>query len=75
MPLALVAQCPFVLIVNPSLPVKTVQEFIAYAKEKPGKLTFGSGGPGSPHHLYRRAVQEHDRHQDDARPLRAACRR
>ena len=51
-PLAMVAQSPFVLIVNPSLPVKTVQEFIAYAKERPGKLSFGSGGPGSPHHLF-----------------------
>ena len=37
-PLAMVAQSPFVLIVNPSLPVKTVQEFIAYAKERPGQL-------------------------------------
>jgi tripartite-type tricarboxylate transporter receptor subunit TctC len=51
-PLALVAQSPFVLVVNPSMPVKTVPEFIAYAKEKQGKLTFGSGGPGSPHHLF-----------------------
>ena len=51
-PLALVAQSPFVLIVNPSMPVKTVLEFIAYAKEKQGKLTFGSAGPGSPHHLF-----------------------
>jgi tripartite-type tricarboxylate transporter receptor subunit TctC len=51
-PLALVAQSPFVLIVNPSMPVKTVPEFIAYAKEKQGKLTFGSAGPGSPHHLF-----------------------
>jgi tripartite-type tricarboxylate transporter receptor subunit TctC len=51
-PLALVAQSPFVLIVNPSLPVKTVPELIAYAKDKQGKLTFGSAGPGSPHHLF-----------------------
>src|SRR5882757_6126750 len=51
-PLALVAQSPFVLIVNPSMPVKTVPEFIAYAKDKQGKLTFGSAGPGSPHHLF-----------------------
>jgi tripartite-type tricarboxylate transporter receptor subunit TctC len=51
-PLALVAQSPFVLIVNPSMPVKTVPELIAYAKEKQGKLTFGSAGPGSPHHLF-----------------------
>jgi tripartite-type tricarboxylate transporter receptor subunit TctC len=51
-PLALVAQSPFVLIVKPSMPVKTVQEFIAYAKERPGQLSFGSAGPGSPHHLF-----------------------
>src|SRR6185295_12488764 len=36
----------------PSLPVKTVQEFIAYAKARPGQLSYGSGGPGAPHHLY-----------------------
>lgn len=51
-PVAMVAQSPFVLIVKPSLPVKTVQEFIAYARERPGQLSFGSGGPGSPHHLF-----------------------
>ncbi|MCX7312844.1 MAG: tripartite tricarboxylate transporter substrate binding protein [Alphaproteobacteria bacterium] len=51
-PVAMVAQSPFVLIVKPSLPVKTVQEFIAYAKERPGQLSFGSGGPGAPHHLF-----------------------
>jgi tripartite-type tricarboxylate transporter receptor subunit TctC len=51
-PLALIAQTPFVLIVNPSLPVHTVAELIALAKEKPGQLSFGSAGPGTPHHLY-----------------------
>ena len=51
-PVAMVAQSPFVLIVKPSLPVKTVQEFIAYARERPGQLSFGSAGPGSPHHLF-----------------------
>jgi tripartite-type tricarboxylate transporter receptor subunit TctC len=51
-PVAMVAQSPFVLIVNPSMPVKSVSEFIAYAKERPGKLSFGSAGPGSPHHLF-----------------------
>src|SRR3954470_18628168 len=44
-PVAMVAQSPFVLIVKPSLPVKTVQEFIAYARERPGQLSFGSAGP------------------------------
>jgi tripartite-type tricarboxylate transporter receptor subunit TctC len=51
-PLALVARAPFVLIVNPSLPVKSVQELITYAKLNPGKLSYGSGGVGAPHHLY-----------------------
>ena len=51
-PLALVANVPFVLVVNPSLPVRTTAEFVQYAKANPGKLFFGSSGPGSPHHLY-----------------------
>jgi tripartite-type tricarboxylate transporter receptor subunit TctC len=51
-PLALLAQTPFVLIVNPDLPVKSVAELIAYSKANPGKLTFASVGPGVPHHLY-----------------------
>ncbi len=51
-PLAMVAQSPFILIVNPELPVKSVKELIAYGKANPGKLSYGSGGPGAPHHLY-----------------------
>jgi tripartite-type tricarboxylate transporter receptor subunit TctC len=51
-PLVMVAGAPFVLVVHPSLPVKSVTEFIAYAKERPGQLSYGSGGPGAPHHLY-----------------------
>lgn len=51
-PLALVAQSPFVMVVNPQVAAKTVQEFIALAKAQPGKMSFGSGGPGSPHHLF-----------------------
>jgi tripartite-type tricarboxylate transporter receptor subunit TctC len=49
-PIALVAAVPFALICNPQLPVKTLPEFIAYAKSKPG-LAYGSGGNGSPQHL------------------------
>jgi len=49
-PIALIARVPFVLIVNPSLPVKSIPELIKYAKEN--KLNYASGGPGSPHHLY-----------------------
>jgi len=49
-PIALVAGVPFALVVNPQLPVKTLPEFIAYAKSKPG-LAYGSAGNGSPQHL------------------------
>jgi tripartite-type tricarboxylate transporter receptor subunit TctC len=51
-PLALIAQTPFVLVVNPSLPVHSVAELIALAKQKPGQLSYGSAGPGTPHQLY-----------------------
>jgi tripartite-type tricarboxylate transporter receptor subunit TctC len=51
-PLALVAQTPFVLIVNPALPVHSVAGLIRLAREKPGELSFGTAGPGTPHHLY-----------------------
>jgi tripartite-type tricarboxylate transporter receptor subunit TctC len=48
----LVTRIPFVLVVNPSLPVQNVQDLIALAKSKPGQLSYASGGPGSPHHLF-----------------------
>jgi tripartite-type tricarboxylate transporter receptor subunit TctC len=51
-PLALIAQTPFMLVVNPSLPVYSVAGLIKLAKEKPGALSFGSAGAGTPHHIY-----------------------
>jgi tripartite-type tricarboxylate transporter receptor subunit TctC len=51
-PLAVVAQSPFVLIAKPALLVNSAKDLIALAKEKPGQLSFGSAGPGSPHHLF-----------------------
>ncbi len=51
-PLAFVARGPFVLVVAPSLPVNSVREVIGLAKAKPGQLSFGSTGPGTPGHLY-----------------------
>jgi tripartite-type tricarboxylate transporter receptor subunit TctC len=49
-PISLVAAVPFALVVNPTIPVKTLAEFITYARQHPG-LAFGSAGNGSPHHL------------------------
>jgi len=51
-PVAMIAHIPFVLVVNPALPVRSVAELIKLAKDKPGQLSYASGGPGSPHHLY-----------------------
>jgi tripartite-type tricarboxylate transporter receptor subunit TctC len=51
-PLALLGQTPFVLLVTPALPVKSVGELIAYSKANPATLSFASVGPGVPHHLY-----------------------
>ena len=50
-PVSLVAQAAVVLVVHPSVPAKTLNEFIALAKFKPAQITFGSAGSGSPGHL------------------------
>lgn len=50
-PVSLVGTVPNVLVVHPSLPVKSVGEFISYAKANPGKINYGSAGIGSPPHL------------------------
>jgi tripartite-type tricarboxylate transporter receptor subunit TctC len=50
-PIAMVGGTPNVLVVPPSLPVKTLPEFIAYAKANKGKLSYGSSGPGTLTHL------------------------
>lgn len=50
-PITTVALVPNVLVVNPQLPAKTVQELLALAKVQPGKLTYGSNGTGTGQHL------------------------
>jgi tripartite-type tricarboxylate transporter receptor subunit TctC len=50
-PVSMVATSPYVLVINPSLPVRNVKELIALAKTKPDQITYGSGGSGSSAHL------------------------
>jgi len=50
-PLSLVASIPFAMIVHPSVPAKSVQEFVALAKSKPGQLNYSSAGNGTSNHL------------------------
>ncbi len=57
MPVALLARAPLFLAAHPSVPVKTMSEFIAYVKAHPGKLNYGSSGVGSTHHLSMEAIK------------------
>lgn len=50
-PVALGAKVPNILVVNPQVPVKTVQELVEYAKKNPGKLAFASSGSGTSIHM------------------------
>jgi tripartite-type tricarboxylate transporter receptor subunit TctC len=50
-PLGLIATSPYVLVVHPTLPVKTLPELIAYAKAYPGKLSYAGSTPGTAQHL------------------------
>lgn len=50
-PVSLLANITWVLIANPSLPVKSVKDLIALAKANPGKIDYASGGVGSPQHI------------------------
>lgn len=51
-PISLLGREPSVLVVHPSLPVKSVQELITYAKERPGQVDYASSGNGSGQHLF-----------------------
>ena len=51
-PVASLSGEPAVMLVQPSIPAKTIPEFIAYAKANPGKINLGSGGNGAPSHVF-----------------------
>jgi tripartite-type tricarboxylate transporter receptor subunit TctC len=51
-PITLIGREPGVVVVNPSVPVTTLQQFIAYVKERPGKVDYASSGNGSGQHLF-----------------------
>ena len=50
-PISTVGTSPYIIVVHPSLPVKTVQDLIALVKVRPGQVEYGSGGVGTPGHL------------------------
>jgi tripartite-type tricarboxylate transporter receptor subunit TctC len=50
-PITLVASYPLLIAVHPSVPAKNLQELVQYAKANPGKLSYGSSGPGGPLHI------------------------
>ena len=49
--MSLIAQINWVMIINPSMPVKSIKDFIALAKARPGQIDYASGGNGSPQHI------------------------
>jgi tripartite-type tricarboxylate transporter receptor subunit TctC len=51
-PLALIARTPFVLVVNPALPVRSVPELIDWVKARSGQVSYATAGAGVPHHLF-----------------------
>lgn len=50
-PIGVVAGGPYIMVVHPSVPAKTVKEFVAWVKSKPGQVSYGSAGTGNPTHL------------------------
>ena len=64
-----IAVVPQSLVINPKVQAKSVKEFIALAKREPGKLSYGSAGPGTGPAYGHGAVQAHGRHPDPAHSL------
>lgn len=58
-PLSVYLKSPFVLVVHPSLPVRSVKELVAYVKARPGQLSFSSTGPGGAPRLTTEMLMQH----------------
>ncbi len=73
--LSLITQVPVIMEVNPKIPVKTVAEFVEYAKKNPGKINYGSSGIGSTLHLAAEMFKRRGGRRNDPRALqgRGAC--
>lgn len=69
-PIALVASFPLILVVNPSLPVRNVPELLAYLRQHPGEVNYGSAGNGSSSHLAMELLQ----HQAGVKMVHVAFR-
>lgn len=72
-PIILVAKSPLVLVANPKLPVKNLQDLIAYAKANPGKLSVGTPGVGSQGHLTMELLQKRGGTKMNYVPYRGAA--
>ena len=74
-PVAGIISLPFIMVVNPSFPAKTVPEFIAYAKANPGKVNMASAGNGTARPSGGRTVQDDGRRQHGPRAVsrRGTC--
>ncbi len=57
-PITLVTRIPNVMVVSPTLPVKTVEEFVAHARKNPGRVSYSSSGVGNPQHLNGELLEE-----------------
>lgn len=57
-PITLVTRIPNVLVVSPTLPVKNIEELVAYGKKNPGKLAYSTSGVGNPQHLNGELLEE-----------------